>query len=384
VLSVFTGCSERTSTAGGATFDVDNSRGFPVITARRPAERWQATPLHSIGAKEGGPVEFGSIRSILLDSAGTLIVVDARSRTLLEFDSTGALVRQIGRDGAGPGEYRSPYSIAWLGESLALLDPSNARIGVFRHDGGWITSWPVQPITGGQNIRLFRTPPGFSAFAFRRTASGSEGLYVRYEAGGPRDTVVLASRPTDLETGIECLRPDKAISFFTNPFVASFLQIPLGDGRQAVARTDAYRIAFLGREGDTTMVVAGDATPGPVSDAEWAPVVEELEKFRREWPTAQCNRTSFDRPAAKPVLNWLFLDGTGRLWVEVVTNEGTRYDIFDAAGHPVASVDGLPPTGEIDPSVAGGRAAFVVRDSSTDVPSIRVFRLAPSADARRP
>ena len=36
----------------------------------------------------------------------------------------------------------------------------------------------------------------------------------------------------------------------------SFIQIPLGVGRLAIARTDAYRIAVLGRGGDTTLVIA--------------------------------------------------------------------------------------------------------------------------------
>ena len=358
-------------------FDVDSSGRFPIITSRGRMVQWQATPLYAIGAVEGGPIEFGSIRSLLLDSAGTLIVVDSRSRTVSEFDSTGALVRQIGREGAGPGEYRSPYSVAWLDGNLALLDPGNTRVTLFNRDHGWITSWIVQPITGGQNIRLFRTPPGFWAFAFRRTESGAQSLYVGYDATGPRDSIPLESRPTDLEPGIECHRSDKAISFFSNPFAATFLQIPLADGRRAVARTNEYRIAILDRSSDTSLVITADAAARPVADADWNAGFADWEKFRREWPTAQCNRTSFNRPASHPILNWLFLDGEGRLWVEVLTSEGIRYDIYDANGHPVASVDGLPPSEGIDPSAIAGRIAFVVRDSTTDVASARVFRVAP-------
>ena len=78
----------------------------------------------------------------------------------------------------------------------------------------------------------------------------------------------------------------------------------------------------------------------------------------------------------KPVLNWLFLDGEGRLWVEVESSEGIRYDVFDDAGRPVASVDGLPRSEGIDPSLTGRRAAFVcaIRYRRRRV---RVFRLQP-------
>ncbi len=382
VLAITTSaCSERGASGSRATFEVDSSGRYPVVTSHGRAAGWHATPLFTIGATEGDTIEFGSIRSILLDSAGTLYIADLRNRALKQFDSTGAFVRQIGREGAGPGEYRAPYSLAWLDGNLALLDPENTRVGLFNRVGLWMTSWLVQPITGPV-VRLYRTPPGFSAFASRRTQAASQSVYVGYDANGPRDTIPLADRPTDLDTGIRCDRPDKAISYFSNPFAASFLQIPLGGGRLAIARTDAYRIAVLGGGGDTTLVIAGDATPAPVTDAHWEAGMVDWEKFRLDWPTAQCNKTSFNRPAAKPVLNWIFLDGAGKLWVEVQTIEGIRYDVFETTGRPLASVDGLPPSGELDPTVAGNRAAFVVVDSTTDVSSVRVFRIAQPGPGR--
>ena len=374
LIPLLVACIEQAGTVGDATFSVDSSGAFTVITIRGRAESWQGTPLYTIGATEGGAIEFGSVRSVLLDSAGVLIVVDSRNRTVNAFDSTGALVRQIGRDGSGPGEYRQPYSVAWLDGNLALLDPGNTRLAVFDRSGKWVTSWPVQPLTGAQMVRLYRTPPAFAAFAFRRTEGGSQNLYVRYALDGPQDTLALADRPTDLERGIECQIPG-GISFFTNPFAASFLQIPLGGGRRAIARTDAYRITVLGRGGDTTLVIAGDATPASVTDDDWRTGMADWEKFQVQSPTAKCSRTSFTRPSVKPVLNWLFLDGEGRLWVEVESSEGTRYDVFDESGRPVASVDGLPRSEGLDPSVTGRRAAFVVRDSVTDVSAVRVFRL---------
>lgn len=366
-------CSDRGSDAVQSTFKVDSSGGFPIVTVHA-APVWRAVPVVSIGAREGESVEFASIRSVLLDSAGTLIVVDPRNRSVREFDSTGTLVRHIGREGAGPGEYRDPYSVAWLDGHLALLDPGNPRLALFDRVGGWITSWPTQPITG-PFIRLYRTPPTFFAYAFRRTATGAENIYVGYERSGPRDTVVAAPRPMDLVPGARCNRPDGGLSFFSNPYAASFLGIPLSGGRQAVARTDAYRISILNRQRDTMLVLAADVTPSAVTNADWEEGMADWEKFHRDWPTARCDRTSFTRPVSKPVLSWLFVDGEGRLWVEVLSNEGTRYDVFEPDGQPVATVHGLPPTEGIDPSATNERIAFVVRDTATDVPSVRVFRL---------
>ena len=130
MLVAGTGCAEKGTATADVTFAIDSSGRFPVVTAHGRAARWQATQLFTIGAAEGGPVEFGSVRSVLLDPAGVLIVVDDRNRTVNEFDSTGALVRQIGRDGAGPGEYRNPYSVAWLDGNLAARSGKHATRGV--------------------------------------------------------------------------------------------------------------------------------------------------------------------------------------------------------------------------------------------------------------
>ena len=97
---------------------------------------------------DSGDASFASIRSLLYARNGELLVVDHRSKEVKVFDSMGAFLRRIGRTGAGPGEFADPYSLAWLGDTLALLDPGNSRIGLFGPDEKWIGQLPVQPITG--------------------------------------------------------------------------------------------------------------------------------------------------------------------------------------------------------------------------------------------
>jgi hypothetical protein len=72
----------------------------------------------------------------------------------------------------------------------------------------------------------------------------------------------------------------------------------------------------------------------------------------------------------------LSYDDRGRLWVETVTPDGPRYDVFAESGALLGSVAGLPASGGVDPSVAGQRVAIVGKDSA-DTPIVRVFRLSP-------
>ncbi|MEZ4457631.1 MAG: hypothetical protein R2882_13950 [Gemmatimonadales bacterium] len=166
--------------------------------------------------------------------------MDPSYRTLLEFDSAGTLIRHIGRDGAGPAN-SSPYSVAWLGDTLALLDPGG-RIGVFDRAGEWVTSWPVRRITGGQIIRLYRTPGGFWAYALRPTDEGNEPVFVpRYSSRGPEDSVVVRRPTAGLAPMRTCQRADRGLSFFTTPFGGTPFFVPAGGDAQAVAVTSSMR-----------------------------------------------------------------------------------------------------------------------------------------------
>jgi len=60
----------------------------------------------------------------------------------------------------------------------------------------------------------------------------------------------------------------------------------------------------------------------------------------------------------------------------VFTATGQQYDVYDPKGSLVGTVNGLPPSSGIEPSVAAGRIALVVRDS-LDEQVVHVFRIRP-------
>jgi hypothetical protein len=146
-------------------------------------------------------------------------------------------------------------------------------------------------------------------------------------------------------------------------------------GHRAIARTDLYRIDFLGAVGDTVATITGDQVGEPISDAEWESGLVEWRTMRSETPTAKCDADGFDRPAAKPVLAALIYDPQGRLWVEVRTPDGVRYDVYDTDRHLVASVTGLPSSDEVDPAFLGDRIAIALPTDADGFPRIGIYRL---------
>jgi len=343
------------------------SRSLPLLAlatllgcaSERPADPgapvWHAEQVAEIGA-DSGTGSFVSVRSILFSPAGELIVVDDHEKEVKIFDSIGHFLRPLGRSGAGPGEYELPYSVAWLHDTLALLDPGNSRIGLFDAKGGWAGSLPSQHLTGGKDVRLYRTQA--SSFWSLGHQEG-RGLFVRYTSAGPQDTLQRFWRPQAGVTQIAC-EVRGGIGFYSAPFAPSDLLIPTPTGTRAFARTDAYRIDFLGAAGDTLGTIMRAETGAPISDDEWENGLQEWNTLRKEAPTTKCDADGFDRPATKPILAALFYDPEGRLWVEVRTAQGPRYDVYDSDRKVVASVNGLPSSGEVDPAFLGDRIAIVL------------------------
>lgn len=376
VVALSFACDGDRRAVGELDVSVDTSGAYPVVRSAGLANQWSAELITRIGDVDADSAGgFGGVRSVLLDSAGRVYVVDPSYVQLSVFDTTGALVTHWGRKGSGPGEYQLPYSIAWVGDSLALLDPGVPRIMLLGPDGRWAGEWPYARYTGSNVIRLYRTPTGFWALGIRRAEGKLTRTFVRYDAMGPRDTLDVFLPPGFVSAGAECRRPDGSISFFTAPFGPLPFAIPDADGRQHAVTTTSYRVALLAPGTfDTLRVIERPVVGAPITDAEWAEASRELADWRAKTPDEHCDRESWDRPAAKPPVEWIFLDDEGRLWVQVLTADGRAFDVFGSDGVLEATVTGLPSAGDVDPSVVNGRVAIVVRDSN-DVASVVLYRL---------
>jgi hypothetical protein len=335
------------------------------------APAWTATPVATIGT-DSGETSFTSIRSLLFSPQGELLVLDDRAKEVKVFDSTGRYLRPIGRSGDGPGEYARPYSLAWLGDTLAVLDPGNSRIGLFDGRGKWAGQLRVQPITGGSDVRLYRTARAtFWVYGYKPVDGGSTGLFIQYTASGPRDTLPHLRPASARTTTITCEYPDRSLHFFDAPFAPRLLQSPTPMGERVVAGTDAYRILFLGATGDTVRTIQRNVPLAPIGDSAWTAGLAE-------WNTrpagGRCDADGFDRPNGKPVLSALFYDPQGRLWVEVHVPDGVRYDVYDAQGTQVGAVRGLPTSGEVDPAFVDDRIAIALPDDG-GFPRIGIYRI---------
>ena len=231
----------------------------------RPA-RGSLTVLYTVGAEDGTVLDH--VSAVLLRRDGHLLIADQGQRTILAFDATGRAQAPLGRTGAGPAEYRAPVGLASIGDTIAVLDPRNARIGLFSPTGHWYGQWRVQPITGDAMIRLYRVA-GPEFYAIASVPGVRQPAFVRYDARGAQDTIVPAPSVEAATHRALCKGSDLGIRVFTTALHPRRLRLAGPRSSYLDAETGTYRIEQRDAGGSVRRTFIGTATPIPITDAAW-------------------------------------------------------------------------------------------------------------------
>lgn len=367
------GVSTRIDTSAGATVRVRNTGAPP---------RWRLRLTAEIGEVGGmgaaSPAEFGRVSSVTLAPDGRILVADRDADEIRVFNPDGEFLERWGRSGEGPGEFGTLYSLGWLGDTLAVLDPGVGRVGLFDARGRWLGQHAYPGGVSGPTSLIRFHPAGEGAlYAFWLEAVEGElqRWFQRFTGSGPEGTLPWLDRPGDVpESSLTCPRPDRGISFFEIPFAPRWIQAPAPDGRVAAAWTADYRVAFISPDGDTVRTVSRDYDPVLVTREEWEESLEDYRAFREEWPGVECDPGMPGTPDVRPPVEDLFFDRSGRLWVEAAVDDGPRWDVFDSRGRLLGEME-APPRIERVPAYVGGSRVAVVAADSLGVERVRVYEI---------
>lgn len=235
--------------------------------------------LYRVGSVLDGRWDtFGKIGDVAFDAAGNLHVFDTQGLRISVVDQSGALVRQFGRRGEGPGEFEADF-----GELLRLVVLPDGRTVVYTWNRG--------------AFALFRATGDFERMI--RTAGGARTTFMGLQAF-PEGAAVLATssvlRPSaaqlpDGRTRTANPRTFRAIERFRlegyeaavdtvarawNPpgaptgFVPSVMAGTLPDGGIAFTDSSAYAIKIVTPTGDLARVLTRPIRPDPVSERDRA------------------------------------------------------------------------------------------------------------------
>ena len=258
------------------------------------------------------PHGFAHIAGIRELAGGNLLVSDGRDRTLSLVDVSRGTVRQVGREGAGPGEYAQPgILLAVTGGRTLLLDPGNARF-LELSPTGTITR-TISPAPGDRLLALaaswdargtdqagrvyFEQLPGPLRPGERRAVP-----ILRWDPGSGRlDTVATYAMSEAMQTlSPEVRQREAVIRPRAWPARPQWAVTP--DGRIVLVEPEPYRLAtLLG-----TLRTEGPAvayTPVRVTAEDRAEFTEALEAARASRPSGGGGSEPPRAPGSKPPLH---------------------------------------------------------------------------------
>jgi hypothetical protein len=140
--------SGSSAESGGEAFEVVDSAGVEIVrnhVGDAGLSRLGRTEALRIGVREGPPeLELYGVRDVVVGPDDEVFAALQNDGEIRVYDASGAWLRTIGREGAGPGEFRAITWVGIFGDTLLAYDPRLYRMTVFTLDGELLDTWPTR------------------------------------------------------------------------------------------------------------------------------------------------------------------------------------------------------------------------------------------------
>lgn len=361
-----------------------------------------AQQVFAIGRAEGAAHEmFGEVSGVAFDAADNLYVLDRQAKRVMVYDRTGRFLRQIGREGEGPGELMVPMQLVVAGDGTVIVSDLGRRgYSLFRPDGTFIRGVALTgylPSRGAmawhpQNgiVGTFREPPPAEMRPGERRewSQATPLLFQPLSGGQPRRVFALPSfdRVQESSSPAGEQRMQFTMRVSSPPaFSPEALYGVLPNGHVALSFTSGYTVRVVDLNGVTLRYLQRPVRTRLTTQADRDRWIAEQRAFIRSGrgmavvrmgggrgpagPSEAQMRQQRERELANtvfadtiPALRALRVAPSGRIWVErtgPVVGEPGPIDLVTPEGQYLGTITGtrLP-----DAFSRGGRAAYVEED----------------------
>ncbi len=341
---------------------------------------------------------FTNVSEFDVDRQGRFWVYDGSSNTIFLFGADGTLIRRIGRQGAGPGEFnRNNGMVVRSDDGLAILDASNGRVSFLSPDGEYERGWTVPTgfntsnglvtdRTGTLFLRRPVTPPREGEIL------GRMGLVRLGEEGAWGDSTAAVDLPVQRETYVARREGSTSSTGSRNAPNYHWTWHPEGyfvaahGGRGEVVLERPHRAVVIRREMPAVPV------SGEERDQEQASITWNMRQTEPGWAWR-----GPELPTTKAPIQGLFAARDGRIWVRVaapsepipdaelpVTRDTLRpvvrfrtpvlYEVYDPDGSFVGRVEFPSRTTLME---ADGDMVWALDRNEDDLPAVTRFRVEP-------
>ena len=191
------GVSEQRTPAG--------TRGHQVIKFSGTGEKLMT--LGTPGKAGGGKDHFNAPADVVVADDGSIFVADGHGNTtnnrVVKFSGDGSYVKEWGKTGYGPGEFRTLHAITMDNDGrIFVADRSNNRIQIFDQEGEFLAQWTQFGRPSGvffdENGRVFvadsesddvQNPGWEMGIRIGDAKTGWIHEFILYPLGDPRKTI---------------------------------------------------------------------------------------------------------------------------------------------------------------------------------------------------
>ena len=310
------------------------------------ASAWTITPEWTLeeDLRIWGPPGgyLGDVDAVAADSRGNIYILDGTTQEIQVFDAEGGFVRTLGGRGQGPGEFREALGPAIApGDTLWVADGQAPRYSIFAPDGTFI----------GTRVRRMA-----SGLLTERCTIAPDGSYMEWWTRMPRVEMSEDMNNNDLRHYHPIRVSTDGEEQDTLPhleFTLMLADLPSTGNRRPVffgpslkralgcrddvwfAPSSEYRVYRRTLAGDTTMVFTLEGVRPAAIDEDDRDEVRAT--FQRYPGLASALMRDHLRalPEHKPVIDGLFVDGEGHVFVVPETSRvdaGTAIDVFREDG----------------------------------------------------
>ncbi|HET7464426.1 MAG TPA: hypothetical protein VFJ82_24415 [Longimicrobium sp.] len=323
------------------------------------------------------------VAAIDVDRSGNIYLAD--KTTVHVFGPDGKLVRNVGRQGLGPGEFLSAVTAALTpGDSLVAFDYETGRLTVFE-PGTWRVAYTLE-LNRNQifpPLRIWRVRGGRSLLAIFEAAYGDVG---GREHGRRKAVVRLLNPDGSLAKDSVLAVPEtqhlilhKPEGMAISPFGRMTKLALASRDRMITAWTDSLKFDVYTVDGRHLKTVRASYAPPrrPILQRERDSLVTAIagDGFV---PAASVRRALDELGATTwPLIQDVVVDDRDRIWVGITGARGgpNHWTAFDLDGGRVAEVD-LPANVQL--RRLRGETAWAVETDENDVPRVVVYDLKPA------
>jgi hypothetical protein len=343
-------------------FQVADSAGVTIARNLGPATDTLrlAEPTVRIGVVDGAPEYlFEWVSDVQPLPRGEVVVVDNRGGRVALFDGDGRWVRDIGRRGGGPGEYRTPISVWLAGDELLLWDIVPRRLSRYSLAGDFVDS---ETLAWKRNAAPLRALGGSwvdeREWGQQLEPGPAGGALVRVSRAGQVMDTLVGPYPVP-RIGWEILDEATGHGRMVNPPAFSAHPVWAVDGDRLLWSPGGQgRVELRDPDGRLTRVIRLDRGDRMVMDADREAHLAGIRaRFGLPAAAAAQLRETTVFAEHRPAITALLTDDQGRLWV-------ADHDPAALSREPAPEWDVLSPEGRLERRVAFPRGFHLTRVSA--------------------